>query len=100
MKLQAYNRLVTTIFKNPNHWNFKTTIAPTQVAMQQGKDYCLFCAPMPGRQFNNGSYRFGLRIAAHEGDHSVKASENVKKSYPIYIDKKLLSYDKSNYRDL
>lgn len=75
MKLQAHNRLVTTIFKNPNHWNFKTTIAPTQVAMQQGKDYCLFGAPMPSRQFNNGSYRYGFN--GQEKDDEIAGAGNI-----------------------
>ncbi len=74
LKLQAHNPSVATSFKNPHHWNFKPTIAPTQAAMQQGKDYCLFGAPMPGRQFNNGSYRFGFN--GQEKDDEIAGAGN------------------------
>ncbi len=37
-------------------------------------DYFAFGAPMPGRQFNNGNYRYGLN--GKENDNEVKGTGN------------------------
>ncbi|MCA6437410.1 MAG: hypothetical protein IM600_03765 [Bacteroidetes bacterium] len=40
----------------------------------QGKEYCLFGAPMPGRNFNAGDYRYGF--SGMENDNEVKGTGN------------------------
>jgi RHS repeat-associated protein len=53
---------------------FPTTVDRFVADLLSSTDYYAFGAPMPGRQFNNGSYRFGFN--GKENDNEVKGTGN------------------------